>query len=310
VSPAVTIITPTFNRADLLPQTLDSILSQSLQDFEYIVVDDGSTDGTADLLRERYGRVQYLHHPNQGESVSVNRGWSQARGRYVAVVSSDDPMLPGWLEHAVAFMDAHPEVLVGYPDWNVIDASSATLYPVTTLEYSQEALVGWLHTVPGPGALIRRAPLAHMAALRDPRYRFIPDLDCWLRLSLVGPFARIPHVLATWRQHAGSLTVAGRSRRQAQEFIELATTFLDRPDLPPRLQELRSAALSRAHWYASWVLRDVEPLRSARHLRRSYAVMQDDPPGLPPHMRRSPCPSWPDIGRLWWRSLRMPAAAG
>jgi glycosyltransferase involved in cell wall biosynthesis len=304
VSPAVTIITPTFNREDLLPQTLDSILSQPFQDLEYVLVDDGSTDGTAELIRQRYPQVHYLHHPNQGESVSVNRGWAQARGRYVAVVSSDDPMLPGWLEESVAFMDAHPDVLVCYPDWQVIDANSATVYPVTTMEYRRDALVGWLHTLPGPGALIRRAPLAGLAMLRDPRYRFIPDLDCWLRLSLVGPFARVPHQLATWRQHAGSLTVAGRSRRQAQEFIDLATAFFARPDLPADLHGLRATALSRAHWYASWVLRDVEPLRSAWHLRRSHAVMADDPPGLPAHMRRSPCPSWMELGAHWWRSQR------
>jgi glycosyltransferase involved in cell wall biosynthesis len=286
-----------------LPQTLDSILSQSFQDFEYIVVDDGSTDGTAGLVREHSERLRYLHHPNQGESVSVNRGWAQARGRYVAVVSSDDPMLPGWLEHSVAFMDAHPEVLVSYPDWNVIDEASNTVYPVITHEYSQEALVGWLHTLPGPGTLIRRAPLSGMTMLRDPRYRFIPDLECWLRLSLIGPFARIPRVLATWRQHDGSLTIAGRSQRQAREFIELANAFFARSDLPSGLEGLRNATLSRAHWYASWVLRDVAPLRSAWYLRRSYSLLATNPPGLPEYMSRSPCPSWFDIGRIWCQSL-------
>jgi len=275
----------------MLPETLDSILSQPFKDLEYILVDDGSTDGTRELARAYGDKIQYLHHANAGESASVNRGWAQARGRYAAIVSSDDPMLPGWLEESVAFMDANPHVLVCYPDWRIIDKASQTVSVVTTFEYTLEAMVGWLHTFPGPGALIRRAPLQHLPRLRDPRYRYMPDLECWLTLGLIGPFARVPKVLATWRQHEGSITVADRSLRRAQEFIELATTYFRRPEVPAALQPLRVPALSRAHWYASWVLQETAPVRSALHLRRSYALMPEDLPGMPAQLKRFERPS-------------------
>jgi len=295
VLPSVSVITPTYNRAHLLPETLDSILSQPFDDLEYLLVDDGSTDDTAALARRYGNRIRYFHHANSGEAASVNRGWQQANGRYVAIVSSDDPMLPGWLEHSVAFMDAHPDVLVCYPDWNIIDGDSRQLSTVKTFDYTLESMVGWFNTIPGPGALIRRAPLSHLERLRDPRYRYIPDLESWLTLGLIGRFARIPTALATWRQHEGSITVADRSLRRAEEFIELATSFFRRPDLPSSLHALRVSALSRAHWYASWVLQDTAPVRSALHLRRSYALMPDEPPDLPPPLRRFARPSVRDV---------------
>jgi hypothetical protein len=98
-------------------------------------------------------------------------------------------------------------------------------------------------------------------------------------------------VLATWRQHEGSITVADRSLRRAQEFIELATTYFRRPEVPAALQPLRVPALSRAHWYASWVLQETAPVRSALHLRRSYALMPEDLPGMPAQLKRFERPS-------------------
>ena len=111
----VTVVTPTFNRAGLLAETVESILQQRFEQVDYVVVDDGSTDDTAQLLA-RYPQIRILSQANQGEAAATNRGWVGASTEYVAVVSSDDPVKPGWLQTAVAFMDAHPDVLVGYPD--------------------------------------------------------------------------------------------------------------------------------------------------------------------------------------------------
>ena len=89
--PKVSIITPTWNRATLLRETIDSILGQDFQDFEYLIIDDGSTDDTAALVRSYGDRVTYHWHANIGEAASTNLGWRLARGDYVAVVSSGRP---------------------------------------------------------------------------------------------------------------------------------------------------------------------------------------------------------------------------
>lgn len=288
VRPKVSIVTPTYNRCDLLQETIDSILGQTFQDFEYLIIDDGSTDGTADLVRSYGSRIAYYRHDNIGESASTNRGWRLARGTYFAMVSSDDPMLPNWLEVAVSFLDARPDVIVGYPDWEIIDEQSRGLEKVTTCDYSFANMVAWFYTMPGPGSLIRRSALLGLQDLRDPNYRFASDLESWLRLGLQGEFARIPHQLATWRRHATSITVADRSMARAREMIGLAKSYFRREDLPPEIRAHRRSALSRAYWIAAWIVRQSHPLRSALYLRKSYMLAPEDPLDMPQVMRRLP----------------------
>jgi glycosyltransferase involved in cell wall biosynthesis len=288
IRPSVSIVTPTYNRARLLPETIESILNQTFQDFEYLIIDDGSTDDTESLVRSYGGRIAYYRHANVGEARSTNRGWRLARGRYFAMVSSDDPMLPTWLEQSVPFLDARPDVIVGYPDWRVIDDQSRTVEEIKTFDYSFDNMVAWLYTMPGPGALVRRDALADLQDLRDPSYRFVPDLECWLRLGLRGNFARIPFQLATWRRHPTSITVADRSLVRAREMIRLVKSYFRRRDLPPHIRAHRRSALSRAYWLASWIVSETHPLRSALYLRKSYQLVPNEPPDFPERLKRLP----------------------
>ncbi|MDP6572728.1 MAG: glycosyltransferase family A protein [Rhodospirillales bacterium] len=170
-TPRVTVITPTYNRADLLAETIDSVLGQGYPDLEYLVIDDGSTDATrqvvAPYLQSHPGAIRYFHHDNRGEAATVNRGWELATGDYFAYVGSDDPMLGGWLEKGVEFMEQHTDVLVGYPDWRMIDQHSRPIKDVQVREYDVTHMAGWFDCLPGPGTFIRRAALGDMAALRD-----------------------------------------------------------------------------------------------------------------------------------------------
>jgi glycosyltransferase involved in cell wall biosynthesis len=310
-APRVSVVTPTYNRADLLPETIRSILAQTFSDFEYLIIDDGSTDDTAAVVRSFGDRIVYYRHENVGEAASTNRGWGLARGDYFAFVASDDPMLPNWLERMVSFLDRHPDILVAYPDWQIIDAESRLIGDATTFGYSFDRMVAWLYTLPGPGALIRKRALADLRLLRDPSYRFMPDLECFLRLGLRGPFAYVPETLATWRQHATSTTVADRSVRRAREFVRVADAFFARRDLPAEIRSLRPFARSRAYWLAAWVVLETSPLRSALYLRRSYAISLADPPGLPLVLRRYPRPDRPALRRAGLAEIerRLPGVA-
>ncbi len=92
--PKISVITPAYNRADMLKETIESVLAQTYEDFEYIIVDDGSTDATKELVT-RYlddSRVEYFYHENIGEPKTVNRGYSLSKGEYTIVVNSDDPL--------------------------------------------------------------------------------------------------------------------------------------------------------------------------------------------------------------------------
>jgi glycosyltransferase involved in cell wall biosynthesis len=91
----VTIITPAYNRANYLDETIQSILNQDYPNLEYIVLDDGSKDNTVEVLKKYRGRIIWETHPNIGETRTVNKGLSMAHGDIIGIVNSDDPLLPG-----------------------------------------------------------------------------------------------------------------------------------------------------------------------------------------------------------------------
>src|SRR5258708_31868127 len=109
MTPLISVIVPTFNRWPLLRQALDSVLAQSFRDFELLVVDDGSTDGTVEELRKIGSCLRLFGTARKGVAAARNLGVSQARGRYIAFLDSDDTWLPRKLERQAAFMVRHPE---------------------------------------------------------------------------------------------------------------------------------------------------------------------------------------------------------
>lgn len=119
-NPMISVVIPTHNRASLLSRALDSVLNQSYQDFEIVVVDDASTDKTAQLLN-LYKRVYpdkfviYKNDENRGVSISRNIGNKLARGKYILVLDSDDYFLPGFFENGVRYMEENPEITIGVP---------------------------------------------------------------------------------------------------------------------------------------------------------------------------------------------------
>lgn len=289
--PRVTIVTPSFNRAGLLAITARSVLAQDERDFEYLVIDDGSTDGTEGMVHALGDpRVTYLRHENRGEAATTNRGWAMARGEYFAVLSSDDLVKPGWLAAMLRFMEEHPEVLVAYPDYDIIDLDGRVTQVVRTPDYVRDRMIASFHPYPGVGAVIRRSALRDLRALRNPEYRFAPDLDSWLRLSLRGPFARVGQVLASWRRHDGSITEAERPRARGAEMVRIAERFFETPDLRADVLRLKPFTLAQACSTASAVLATARPLTAALYLRRSHAVSPVQPDFIPTWLGRPPPP--------------------
>ena len=125
MKPKVSVITPAYNRKGLIPKTVTSVLDQSLSDLEYLVVDDGSEDGTREWLAEHSdSRLRLLVHPgnaNKGQAASINLGLAEARGDYIVIVDSDDLLAPGALECHARIMDADASVGVVYGQVFAVD---------------------------------------------------------------------------------------------------------------------------------------------------------------------------------------------
>ncbi|MBN1427559.1 MAG: glycosyltransferase [Anaerolineae bacterium] len=246
-SPLVTVITPTYNHANYLPEAIESVLSQDYPNIEYIVLDDGSTDGTRQVLEQYTGRLVWESHSNMGEARTVNKGWQMARGEFVFTLSSDDLMLPGLIDTSVKTMLLYPEALVTYPDWIVIDQLSRQVGYDPVPEFSYANMVRWHMCFPGPGSCIRRRAFA-LEPMRDPSLRFVGDFDYFLRLGLHGLFVHIPQTLAAWREHPSSITVSEQGAVMAEEHIRILNNLYQQANLPKDILRIRNEAYSAAYY--------------------------------------------------------------
>jgi len=244
--PLVSVITPAYNQAYYLVETVESVLSQDYPHIEYIVLNDGSTDDTDEVLKKYNGRLIWETHPNMGETLTVNKGVAMARGDIIVVVNSDDLLLPGAVGAAVEFMQAHPAIIVGYPDWDVIDEHSRFKCHVRVPEYDYVRMVKCHHCLVGPGAFIRKTAF-EMAGLRDPDFRYVADFELWLRLGLFGQFARIPGTLAAWREHPSAASQSCKGPAMSEEHIRIMQKYYSRTDIPADVRRVRAEAFCRAH---------------------------------------------------------------
>jgi hypothetical protein len=251
-NPLVTVITPTYNRAAFLEETIESVLTQDYLHVEYLVLDDGSTDDSAKVLEKYQGRdgMLVLFHENIGETLTVNKGFSLATGDIVVVVNSDDPLLPGAIREAVRYMRVHPEVLAAYPDWIEIDARSQELARMYLPHYDIGTMLMGFNNALGPGTFIRREAF-DLIGFRNPDLKYTGDLDFWFRLARVSPLGHISEFLATHRRHDDCATFSGRGAVMAGELIRLVREAYASGALPEELRRRRFRAYGLAHYAAA-----------------------------------------------------------
>lgn len=262
--PLVSVITPAYNSASFLDETIQSVLNQDYPRIEYIVLDDGSTDDTLNVIKKYEEKIRWESHKNVGETRTVNKGFSMARGEIIGVVNSDDPLLPDAIRTVVECMMADPRLLVVYPDWYMIDKDGKIIRHIKTFEYNYINMIRWHHCIPGPGSFFRREVVEKLQG-RDIQFRYVADYDFWLRAGLLGPFARIPVTLATFRVHPDSASVSQKGELMAKEHILLIDKIYSLPNLPAEVLKVKREAYSSANYIAGVVFGD-----KAHGIKREY----------------------------------------
>ena len=243
--PWVSIIIPTYNRRDFLREAIRSVLEQSFRDFELIVVDDGSDDGTREMIQREFpGLLTYLYQENQGVSRARNRGLKLAQGEFVAFLDSDDLWLPRKLERQMAFMQSHPKAQICYTDEIWIRRGVRVNPKKKHAKYS-----GWIYPrclplciISPSSALMRRGLLEEVGGF-DEELPVCEDYDLWLRISARHPIHFLPEKLIVKRGgHQDQL-----SRRWGNDIwrVKALLKMLKDPSLRPDWRRMTVEELHR-----------------------------------------------------------------
>jgi glycosyltransferase involved in cell wall biosynthesis len=251
--PRVSVIIPTFNCAQFLDRALRTALAQTYKDYEIIVVDDGSTDETKDVIAQHRAKVHYLYQPNRGPASARNLALSAASGEFVAYLDADDMWYPHKLERQVAFLDTHKECGLVHSDMTVIDAMDQPLY----LRFNQETqreipsghcimtLLRWNH-IQTVTVLERRDSIERVGKF-DERLKIIEDGFHWILVAMAGmAFGYIDEPLALYRRRADSLS--SNERQMAETYVLLFEILLTEKALALRCgQEAADIVRARLH---------------------------------------------------------------
>lgn len=283
--PAISVIIPTYNRAEFLPRALDSVIVQTYRDWEIIVVDDGSTDTTPRILdsyRARLGdRLIHVRQENSGCSAARNRGIELSRGAFIAFLDSDDEFLPQKLERQVGLLALRPSVDFVYSDYSFIDLEGVRCDSALSAKFPSAREVPLQHVAPG---LYEAGPELFDALLRG---YFIATIVGLVRREVLGAAIRfnaglsyaeewlfyltlsrsfragfVDEPLALHHYTANSLTRSDKLRnlkRQCELFKVMHSTF---PELSRYQRSLIDGHLARAHG------------QLATHLRRTGQLAQ------------------------------------
>lgn len=292
--PKVSVIIPSYNRAEFIPATLDSILRQSFTDFEIVFVDDGSTDDTEKILNDYQGhdkRIKYIKQANSERAIARSNGMKNAHGKYIALVDSDDIWYPKKLEAQITALDYYPDIVFCYAAVNRIDLHGKR---IKTAPRQHQGLSGYVFF----DLLMRNfipsvTPIFDREAINtelEQKTEFVPyeDWDFWLRLSLEGKFLHLKKALGDYRLHPGQSVKnvkADHIKKVSLAILE-ENTKIDNPKLQDYLKitntsneefkKIRDKAFSEAHLrIAYWYLLTDNPDDAKIHLNSATKLDQN-----------------------------------
>jgi glycosyltransferase involved in cell wall biosynthesis len=272
--PLVSIVTPSYNQASFLEETIRSVLDQDYEPIEYVVVDGGSTDGSVEIIRRYEDRLAWwTSEPDGGQPQGLNKGFDRSHGQLMGFLNSDDTLLPGAVTRLVAALDRDPEALVAYGDALYVDEPGGeTRYGKSRVWGVGPMARAATGTVMQPASLWRRRAW-ELAGPFDDSYQVWFDVLFFLNVARFGSAAYLEEPLATYRLHPESKTAHATGISHTEELMRVADEFFGSPELPEELRPHARAARAIHYRRAAWGYYSSGDIPGARHvLLRSVAL--------------------------------------
>lgn len=252
--PSVSVITPSYNQARYLEQTIRSVLGQGYPRLEYFVIDGGSTDASVEIIRRYASQLSgWVSEPDQGQADAINKGFRRATGEIIAWLNSDDLYQPGAIEKAVAAFAQHPAAGLIYGDVLSID-ENASVFNRQIFQPADLTSLMSFNIISQPAVFMRRAVLTQ-AGFLDPSYHLLLDHQLWLRMARLAPLVYLPQTLAAARYHAEAKNLA-RTADFGREAFRLVEWMRADPHFSTLFEQNRRRILAGAHRLNAFYLLD------------------------------------------------------
>ena len=248
----VSIVTPSYNQASFLEQTMRSVLDPALPGCEYFVMDGGSTDSSVEIIRKYEKRLAgWVSEKDRGQADAINKGLRQATGDIVAWLNSDDYYLPGAIERALQVFEQNPQAGLVYGDVVSVDAHSRAFNVQKFQPYNLLDLMAF-NIISQPAVFIRRS-LLDQAGLLDPSFHCLLDHHLWLRMARLAPIVYIPESLAAARYHPAAKNLA-RPVEFGREAFRIVAWMQSSAEFGPLFEQHKARILGGANRFDAYYL--------------------------------------------------------
>lgn len=299
----VSILMPVYNGEQYLRQAIDSALGQSYPRWELVVVDDGSSDGTAAIVQSYADRrVRYSYQENRGQAAALNRGLELAQGEFVTTLDADDWLDPDSLRDRVACLSDHPELGVAYGDGMYCNAAGETVLRFT--EHMPSGVAGDVYDTlivspfygTGAAVLVRRQVIEQFQVYYDDAIVWCQDWDFYIRLAEKAHFGFVPSIAIFYRLHSAGMTLTMPTGRRLESLLRLRFKVLAAPRFMQvseaqkaaffydfLIKDLHGRVAEQERVFASPAFRALPPRQAARLLRLtaiSYLLEMEQIPSV------------------------------
>jgi glycosyltransferase involved in cell wall biosynthesis len=267
----ISIITPSFNQAEFLEDTIQSVLGQKYSDLEYLIVDGGSTDGSVEIIQKYADRLTWwISEPDGGQAEAINKGFTKATGEIVAWLNSDDLYAPGAIKEATAFLSENPQIGLVYGNAVSFDQEGVPLNDLKFESWGLKELVAF-NIICQPAVFFRRDVLEKAGYLNE-SYHLLLDHEFWLRMARK---TRIQHIEREWafaRHHPDAKNVS-RANEFSDEVIRILDWVRCEPDLAEIYAKDKRTIMAMAHRFIGrYFLDGGRPWSALKSYGRSFQI--------------------------------------